>query len=270
MMSGAGSDEEIWGSKPIVPELGESQQTAINANIAALPSIQELGAGVNTFNQEQLLTMLRKAIPGYDDIVKKAGENLNAGLRGEIPQDVADAIKRNAAVKSLYGGFGGSGMADSLQARDLGLTSLQITDRALGSAAQWMNAQKAIAVPGLFDVSSMFITPQQQFERDFAKAKIDAAPDPTARGIFDSEMSWIGMILSIYGGGAGYTGTYRPNYSENLDRGSGDGGWGDDNGGSSYQGGWDYSADYNSQNYDSPGGSYDYENDLVERYSNAA
>ena len=47
-------------------------------------------------------------------------------MRGEVPQDVQDQLQRSAAVQSLQGGYGGSGMHRNLMARDLGLNSLQL------------------------------------------------------------------------------------------------------------------------------------------------
>ncbi len=65
-----------------------------------------------------------------------------------------------------------------------------------------------------FDYTTMFFSPAQMldhaystFQRDLLAAKSAAAPDPAARGRADQEMALLGMILSAYGGGAGYTGS---------------------------------------------------------------
>ena len=47
-------------------------------------------------------------------------------MRGEVPKDVQEQLQRSAAVQSLQGGYGGSGMHRNLMARDLGLNSLQL------------------------------------------------------------------------------------------------------------------------------------------------
>ncbi len=222
---GGGSDAEIYGTKPIVPELKDSQQSAIEANLFNLPQAEKLASGVNQFNYDELHKMLVAAIPGYEDILNQQSSLLQSQLRGELPQDVQNAIQRNSAVKSLYGGFGGSGAARNLTARDLGLTSLDLTGRALDSASRWMASTKQLSVPDQFNVASMFITPEQQFSRDWLKAKVDSAPDPRARGAFDTEMGFIGEVLSAYGGGAGYQGTYRPTYDSGGSGVGGGGGW---------------------------------------------
>jgi hypothetical protein len=51
------------------------------------------------------------------------------------------------------------------------------------------------------------------FQRDLLAAKVKAAPDPIKRGRADQEMALAGMILSAYGGGAGYKG-YQSNQGD--------------------------------------------------------
>ncbi len=197
---GEGSGEELFGKKPVIPQTGDSAATAIAANQKNLPAAQALGAGINSFNQDQLLAMLRKAIPGYDEIIGKQKSILESEMKGEIPQDVADNIKRNAAVRSTYGGFGGSGMARNMTGRDLGLTSLAITDRALDAGSRWMQNMKNLSVPGQFDITSMFISPDQQFQRDLLAAGVEAAPDPEKRGYMERSMIVTSSIGSAFGG----------------------------------------------------------------------
>ncbi len=208
------------GKKPEVPEFAPinaqaEQNRAIGGNVAAFAGASRLGGMVNTFNQGQLLTMLRAAIPGYDDIMNKGSGLVQSYLRGEVPKDVQDQIGRNAAERSLSGGYGGSGMARNLEARDLGLTSLQLTQEGLSSAQRWMDSATARATPQMFDVTSMFISPTQQietsfresnrrWERDWLAAKINAAPEPWAAHLgqtLDSIADTALSMLASYGGG---------------------------------------------------------------------
>ncbi len=150
--------------------LGDSQKTAITSNLANMTDAEKLAAGTNDFNFEQLHKQLGEAIPGYNDIIKGQSDILQSELKGELPQDVQDQIQRNSAVKSLYGGFAGGGMERNLTARDLGLTSLQLTNTALDSASRWMSNVKSMATTPLFNLSSMFISPEQQFNADWMNA----------------------------------------------------------------------------------------------------
>ncbi len=169
----ANSIASLFDTAPKVPQapkvnLEEQQRNAITANANNFGAASNLAGKVNDFNYDQLHAMLQKAIPGYDELIKSQGVDIASMLKGEIPQDVQDQIQRNSAVKSLYGGYGGTGMGRNLVARDLGLTSLQITDKALDSASRWMASTKALSVPGQFNVASMFVTPAQMAENEWS------------------------------------------------------------------------------------------------------
>jgi hypothetical protein len=212
------------GKKPQVPDwnevsLGDAAQQAQNTNKEMLPQYEDVAARVNQFNFDQIEQMVRLATPGYDAVQSKVLSNLQSGLRGELPSDVRALVERKAAENAVAGGFGGSGMHRSLEARDLGLTSLQITDRAMSSAESWTARARAYAqgMP-MMDVTRMFISPQQQFEanwqnqeakfnRDWMSNKIAAAPDPTKAAIGQWMVNTDNMIfqtaLGVVGGMAG-------------------------------------------------------------------
>lgn len=84
-------------------------------------------------------TPLAAADAGFDQLDTMIGElrDVNASrLRGEIPGDVADQIRRNSATSALAQGVGGnSPAARALQARDLGTTSYDIQTQALSTGA---------------------------------------------------------------------------------------------------------------------------------------
>lgn len=211
-----GSKKKIYGTKPVVPELktaADAQKEALAANSANFADIAKLATQVNTLNQDQLNALIDKTLgPG---VREQFQQNLASQARGEIPQDVRNAIYRgNAERGAATNAFGGGGFSRNVTARDLGLTSLQITNNALSSAEQWLQAAKAptFDAMGMFGISTQqqYAANQDQFNRNFAAAKIAAAPDPVARGQFDSDMAITGMILGIYGGGAGYQNSYKP------------------------------------------------------------
>lgn len=144
--------------KPI--NIGAEQTAAIAGNMANLPASEAIATRVNAFNLSEYNKMLESALPGYAGIKSKISQNIQSQLAGEIPDDVAQAIQRRAASQAFSGGFAGSGMAHNLTARDLGLTSLGLTQQGLDSAQRWMTTARAPQ----FDVTSMFISPQQRVE----------------------------------------------------------------------------------------------------------
>ena len=213
------------GKKPKVPELkpidfaGEQRQ-AIQQNIASLQPATELAQRTTAAEQSQLETQLRRAIPGYDQLIAQAGKNIGASLRGEVSQDVASQLQRSAAGRALGGGFGGgTGMGRNLSARDLGLTSMQIQNQGLNQAQNFIQQQRMFGMAQPFSVSSMFVTPgqrigamqqqnQQQYGRDLQAAQVAAMPDPTMAA-FGSAISTAG---GMYGGAKMQQGMsqYRP------------------------------------------------------------
>jgi hypothetical protein len=206
---GSGDKPDIPPFVPVDPD--SEQAAAIAGNLKNLPAAQTLTTATNVYNQQELRRMLRVAIPGYDDIVGKGSGLIQSFLGGEIPKDVVAQIQRNAAERSGAGGYGGTGMARNLEARDLGLTSLQLTQQGLDSASRWLAGIKNVGVPEQMSVSSMFLTPQQRisvtsannaqrYQRDLLATNVAAAPDPTQAAI--------GNILTQIGGslfGAGLT-----------------------------------------------------------------
>lgn len=220
LFQGITGGSDFYGSKPIVPDVAEAQQKTIRANLAAITPSKQVARGVNVFQQGELQRML-KNIPGYQDLYDQTRQLISSQLRGELPSDVQDLIKRSTAEKAVAGGYAGSQFGRNLTARDLGLTSLQLTQQGLDSASRWMASSIATQMPERFDVSSMFVPVEMQFGRDWLQSQIEAAPDPVQRGRFDTEMEILGMALSAYSGGSGYKSTYKPSYSEGPS-----GGWG--------------------------------------------
>ena len=206
------------GSKPKIPELkpidfAAEQRQAIQQNIASLEPATELAQKTTAAEQSQLEAQLRRAIPGYDQLVKQAGANIGAALRGEISPEVSAQVQRSTAGRALSGGFGaGSGFGRALTARDLGLTGMQLQNQGLAQAQNFIQQQRAFGMTQPFSVSSMFITPAQrvgvmqqqqqaQYNRNLQAAQVAAMPDPT--------MAAIGSAISSAGGFAGGAYTQR-------------------------------------------------------------
>jgi hypothetical protein len=207
------------GKKPKVPELkpidfAKEQQQAIQQNIASLEPATELAKKTTAAEQSQLESQLRRAIPGYDQLVSQAGQNIAASLRGEISPEVSAQVQRSTAGRALSGGFGaGSGFGRALTARDLGLTGMQIQNQGLAQAQNFIQQQRAFGMVQPFSVSSMFITPAQRigaiqeqqarmYGRDLTAAQVAAAPSPmqqAAQTAFTNFGGTVGGALSQYG-----------------------------------------------------------------------
>lgn len=208
-----------FGSKPKVPvwadiTLDQEQQKAIAANLAALPGAENLVSQSNAFTQDQITKMLEGSIPGYHQIVGNIGSNISDLTAGRIPTDVQQMVETASAGRALEGGYGGSGMSRNLVARDLGLTSLNLTQQGLNSAESWLQTMNSIFAPGMMNLQSMFVSPQQMFNDTFMnqeaqwgvqwlRNQLKAMPDPAtaaiARDVGGMTDSLTSIILPIYG-----------------------------------------------------------------------
>lgn len=249
--------EDIYGRKPIVPEFPtfeEAMRRSLEANFGNFDQSNALAKQTGEADLANMLDMIRKVVPNYDQMMKRSTGITNDMLRGKLPSDVVAEVGRNSAERSLAGGYGSSGMAKNLEARDLGLTSLDLTQKGLASAERWMSYGSTLAGQNQMSASAMFVNPAMMYEsmaktwdRDYLKEKIDAAPDPVARGRMDTAMEVVGMVLSAYSGGSGYKSTYNPNDTYNSGGGGYNGGGGGGGGGSR---GWNP----NESEYSSNGG----------------
>ena len=222
------------GRKPKVPELKpinfEQEQTnAIRQNIAALEPATKLAEKTTSAEQSLLETQLRRAIPGYDQLIQQAGKTIGSRLRGEVDQDVQSQLQRAVAGRAVGGGFkDASGIRTNLLARDFGLTAMQIQNQGLAQAQSFIQQQRTMGMAQPFSISSMFITPAQRigaiqqqqsamYGRDLTAAQVAAAPSPmqqSAQTAFTNFGGIAGGALSQYGMYQGLMqqqpGAYRP------------------------------------------------------------
>lgn len=183
-LGGYGKKVKVPMFEAISPD--QVQQQTVAGNIASFGDISKLAASVNTFNQDQLNALLDKALPGAREQIQS---NILSQLKGEVPKDVARAISRSNAERGV-GVFQGSPFRSNIEARDIGLTSLQQIDRGLASAESWLSRA---AAPQM-DATAMFFSPQQRLgfaqsernsrlSRDLMEAQVKAAPDPATAAL---------------------------------------------------------------------------------------
>lgn len=157
-------------SAPAAPNvnIASDQQQAVSDNQKALPGAENLASQVNSFNSSQLHSLWSKAIPGYDAMVTAGGADIASELQGQLPADVLNQIQTSTNAAATAGGYGGSGMGRNLTSRDLGLTSLNLTQQGLSSAEKWMSTVGAQATPSLFSPTTMFLSPEQVVQNDWS------------------------------------------------------------------------------------------------------
>ncbi|MCC7375385.1 MAG: hypothetical protein IT581_12090 [Verrucomicrobiales bacterium] len=108
-------------------DIGSAYSDTLKAGTSQLAGAQELATGMNSGALLDLNSILEMAMPGYGGIQRDRVAGAGALVRGEIPQDVTDAVYRNTAERAVGGGYAGTPMHGNLTARDLGRTSLDLT-----------------------------------------------------------------------------------------------------------------------------------------------
>lgn len=207
------------GKKPVVPDFvpvdaSKTQKETVAGNMAAFSDASKMASMVNAFEQEELDKAILKNFPGFKEAASQISENINSQLRGELPKDVEESVLRSAAARNLFSGTAGTGFARNLVARDLGMTSLQISQQGLESAMRWLGTVRGSATAPQLGVANMFFSPQQRlahevgerdkkFDIDLAKAKVAAMPDPTKAAIGQAIIKTDDQIMSMASSAAG-------------------------------------------------------------------
>lgn len=168
------SKETLYGRKPVPLQkppfdINQIQADTVAGNAAILPGTEKLSTDANA---AQIRT-LESAIPGSTAIRDAGSANMLSMLQGNIPQDVQDSISRGSAFKGMSGGFGGSSANRNLTARDLGRTSLELSQGATNMLPSWMaGIVNSFTAPNYSPVSS-FLSPQQRLEQERASQELD-------------------------------------------------------------------------------------------------
>lgn len=252
-MSGIATLAGWRGDTPKAPDfipidVTEEQKKAVLGNIENLPDIANLGEATNKELAAQYLGMLESL--GLKGLYDQNTSNLESMSRGELPKDVEEYIARNSAEAGVASGTSGSEFNKFGKLRNLGLTSLDLTQKALSSSAQWL---ASASIPQ-FNFTSMFQSPGQRIATeqwnksmkwnvDWLKAQLKALPSKEEQA-YAQIMDYIATFATSAAGagmggiGGGAAGAGAGAAGSGSAPGAGAGGWqGAYGGGSSWGGG---------------------------------
>lgn len=181
-----------------------------------LPQAADLSGTLNNLMASQWQKLLSQEVPGYNNMMQGGSRYLQALMSGELPQEVQNQVQRSGAVRSLYGGYSGTGMGRNLVARDLGKTSLAMMGEGLDAATRWLgSARQSLAsrfispgeilsrgVPSTMERTGVAVEERNaQFQRDYASNLVDAHyswSSRIGRGLDEA----LDIVMSMYGMGA--------------------------------------------------------------------
>ncbi|NCY20492.1 hypothetical protein EBX31_00865 [bacterium] len=212
------------GSKPSKPQYQAPQYTEL--------SLPELRTALSKFiDQEKDFGKIQDVIsssatkrmdaleilqPGYKAGLTKAQQVADSLSGGNIPTDVAQKISQSAAFKGLMTGLPGE-QRKSVEARDLGLSSMDLMGRGL-AAQQNLRVEAQSMMP--MQALNFAFTPQAIRSEDVETAKYNNTiknrqADATANTYnrqqdmnyqYDQQYGgnqWLSPVMSIVGGGLG-------------------------------------------------------------------
>lgn len=157
-----------YGGAPVIPDPIASMWQALGGDAAAMPSLTSLADIYNLFNYNQQKSQVA-GTPGFS--------NVNDLLNAKLPQDVQNNIAQSAAERGIQTGTYGSPNSDAALLRAMGMSSLDA--QKLGQD-EYGNLLSHFPKAAPFDMSSMFVSPEQQQSANAAANVSAAAPNPKA------------------------------------------------------------------------------------------
>jgi hypothetical protein len=177
-----------------------------NAAQGILPQEGQIASQATQEGEQTLTQELNQAIPGFAQGQAQRTANANALLSGQLPPDVQALVQRNANAGAIAGGYGGSPRAGNLEARDLGLTSLNLEQQ---GATDFANIVHSTPMAPLVTPGQMLISPSQDFQANLGERAQQIqglqqwAGAPTSGQVFGQGLASVGGLLA----GAGLGGT---------------------------------------------------------------
>lgn len=212
---------DVYGTKPKPvnpPTASDITKTVAGANLAALPTLEDIAGQVNTFNLGQRQNALQTSIPGWQNLTNTESSVLSDRLQGKLPVGDAALAGAVSAARAASGGYAGSGAGLNLSARDLGLLETNVQEQAIKDVPTYLSHIGSLAMPPEFDMTHGFISPSYnpyaQYGADIYASQVAAAPDPGKAGSAAAQLGLLESLLSVAGGGGGGGGSRGiPSYS---------------------------------------------------------
>lgn len=189
------------------------QKKSIAGNLSSESSIEDLISKANTFNQDQNISLMEKAMPGYGALSKKLTSTADTLLTDpyNLPKDVQDNIARLAGERGISAGTKGE-FNDFSLLRDFGINSLQFGQSRINQA-QGITGLLASIAPKVNPLSplSFYVTPGQaigtaETNRSAQQSKNNADAAAANLNIDNTWAGYMQAASALFGGGSGKTG----------------------------------------------------------------
>jgi len=164
---GGGSTPSVKLKTIDLPDVNAGLWGYIN-EAGSFPGVAGFTNQINQTAMQQYTQMLNQLYPGATKQLGQISNLAQSYMQGQIPQDVQSQIQRATAQQALTGGYGGTGMASNLTARDFGQTSMNLQQQGVGLYGAGLNAAKSM-IPGFINPGQLLFSPAQILARDDQK-----------------------------------------------------------------------------------------------------
>ena len=137
------------------------QEAAIAGNLASFGKASELADMTAQADQDRLDSILARTLPNYRELISGAGSAVQDMIAGRLPNQDQQMLMRRSAERGAGLGIANTGAGRNLTARDLGLSSLQMTQAGLSAFNQLSsNVRSNLTVNPLSTAFSYMSVPQ--------------------------------------------------------------------------------------------------------------
>jgi hypothetical protein len=179
-------------------DLNAEARKSIAGNLDNQDSIEALLARANSFNQDQNISLMEKAMPGYGELSKKFTNQATDLLDNlyALPKEVEQNLSRLAAERGISAGTKGE-FNDFSLLRDFGINSLQYGNARIGQA-QSITQMLANLAPKVNPLSPMafYVTPGQQAQVSTQNTSNQQAKNnaDAAAANLNNDNTWNGLL----------------------------------------------------------------------------
>lgn len=182
-------------------DVNAEAKKSIAGNLGNEGDIESLLARANSFQQDQNISLMEKAMPGYSKLAASLTQTAQDELSDPygVPKGVTDNLSRLAAERGISGGTKGEFNNFSLL-RDFGVQSLQYGQQRIGQA-QGITGLLASIAPKVNPLSplSFYTTPGQALgaaESNRSAAQAGSNADAAA-GNYNQANNWDSLVKSV-------------------------------------------------------------------------
>lgn len=171
--TGAKADSLLAKYERLLSDPSRVLAMTMNANNLNWADARDQATRLNNYNTVELHRQINRSLPGYQGLIGTALRNTRSWLRGQIPADVSAAVQDRAAERAMRFGLPpGSGAAEALTARDLGLTSLDLMGKGENSLQRWVSTARSFLTPSLASPQEFLFNPTQYTNTVLAGANV--------------------------------------------------------------------------------------------------